>query len=232
MGIRPDANAPVLLSHVPPVTQQIWFFRASGENMSGGSLLTRADWLQRGLAISAGVASGTILADGFASVATSASLPRRDVDVLNFALAFEELQANFYAQAVRTRKLSAEWLRFAEVVGEHERAHVTFLRRELAAAANPAPAFQLTPAALEATRFPEIAVALEDVGVALYNGQAANVSSTTLAAVSEIVSVEARHAGWARDLAGETPAPYAADPSASPAQAEALLARLGIRKQS
>jgi len=199
--------------------------------MRAGSLITRADSLQRGLAVGAGLASGAILADGFASVATSASLPRRDIDVLNFALAFEELQASFYARAVRTRKLAVEWLQYAEVVGEHERAHVTFLRRQLAAAANPAPAFHLTPAALEAARFPEIAIALEDTGVALYNGQAANVSSATLAAVLEIVSVEARHAAWARELGGEVPAPRAADPSVDPAQAEALLARLGIRKQ-
>ncbi len=200
--------------------------------MRAGSLITRADSLQRGLAVGAGLASGAILADGFASVATSASLPRRDIDVLNFALAFEELQASFYSRTLRTGKLAAKWLQYAQVVGEHERAHVTFLRRQLAAAANPAPAFQLTPAALEAARFPEIAIALEDAGVALYNGQAANLSSSTLAAVAEIVSVEARHAGWARDLAGKLPAPQAADPSANPAQAEALLARLGIRKQS
>ncbi len=200
--------------------------------MSAEALITRADWLRRGFAAGTGLASGAILADGFGSVATSAPLPRRDVDVLNFALAFEELQANFYAQAVRTRKLSGEWLRFAQVVGAHERAHVTFLRRKLATAANPAPAFELTPTALEAARFPTIAIALEDAGVALYNGQAANVSSATLADVAEIVSVEARHAGWARDLAGELPAPHAADPSVNPAQAEALLARLGIRKQS
>jgi hypothetical protein len=47
--------------------------------------------------------------------------------------------------------------------------------------------------------------------VLAYNGQAANLTKPALAAAAEIVSVEGRHAAWISDLAGEPPAPRAAD---------------------
>jgi hypothetical protein len=122
------------------------------------------------------------------------------VDVLNFALAFEELQADLYARALRGLALRGDWLEFAQVVGGHERAHATLLRRLLGAAAKPAPRFELKRAPADLGAFQRLAVALEDVGVALYNGQAGNLTKGALAAAAEIVSVEARHAAWARDL--------------------------------
>jgi Ferritin-like domain len=188
---------------------------------------TREQWMQRGLTGAAGLASGAILAGGFASLANSAAPRNQDVAVLNFALAFEQLQAGFYADALRTLSLQGEWLQFAQVVEEHERAHVAFLRKALGHAANPIRLRLLhRPADLRA--FQQLAVTLEDLGVALYNGQAANVSKPVLAQAAEIVSVEARHASWARDLVGLTPAPEATDAPASVAQVQARLKSAGV----
>lgn len=191
--------------------------------------LTRAELLQRRLAVGAGLAAGGILAGGFASLAMSSPSHREDVAVLNFALAFEELQADFYARALRGSALHGDWLRFAQVVGDHERAHVAFLRHTLGAAANPSPRFKLTQGPGNLGQFQRVAIALEDAGVALYNGQAGNLTPGTLAAAAEIVSVEARHAAWARDLAGEVPAPYPSEVPAGAKEVQARLAQIGVR---
>jgi hypothetical protein len=189
---------------------------------------TRGVFGRRGLMIFGGLASGGVVSATLASLASS-STSQRDVDVLNFALAFEELQADFYARAAHASYLHGDWLRFAHVVGGHERSHVAFIRRALGPAAKPAPRFELTRSPANLAEFQRMAIGLEDAGVALYNGQAANVTPKTLAAAAEIVSVEARHAAWARDLAGETPAPVATDAAADAAQIERELKKLGVR---
>jgi hypothetical protein len=189
--------------------------------------VTRGDWLRRGLMVCGGLASGGVVSAAVAALATS-SPSQRDLDVLNFALAFEELQADFYARASRAVSLHGDWLHFAQVVGAHERSHVAFLRRALGSAARPAPRFDLTRTPANLAEFQRLAIGLEDAGVALYNGQAGNVTPKTLAAAAEIVSVEARHAAWARDLAGEVPAPVATDVPADAAQVKARLTQFGV----
>jgi len=72
------------------------------------------------------------------------------------------------------------------------------------------------------------AVLLENTGVLAYNGQAANLTKPALAAAAEIVSVEGRHAAWISDLAGEPPAPHAADVGASSADVVRKLQSLGF----
>ena len=191
--------------------------------------LSRAEWLERGVAVAAGLASGGIIAGGFTSLARSSAPSGRDVEVLNFALAYEELQADFYARVAHALWLHGDWLEFAQVVGGHERAHVAFLRSTLGAAANPAPRLQLTRAPANLADFQRVAVALEGTGVAFYNGQAGNLTPGSLAAAAKIVSVEARHAAWARDLAGEIPAPVPYDPPATAAQVKARLSQLGLK---
>jgi hypothetical protein len=47
-----------------------------------------------------------------------------------------------------------------------------------------------------------------------------NLTPSTLAAAGRIVSVEARHAAWARALAGKDPAPAAVDRPTTVAQAQ------------
>ena len=71
---------------------------------------------------------------------------------------------------------------------------------------------------------------LEDLGVAALDGQAANLTKPSLAAVATIVSVEARHAAWIRDLLGELPAPTAANPAEGAARVLAAIRRTGFVK--
>lgn len=189
---------------------------------------TREQWIQRGLVGAAGLASGAILAGGFATLASSAPSDRQDVAVLNFALAFEQLQAEFYSDALRTLSLHGDWLQFAQVVGAHEQEHVAFLRHALGNAAKPV-SLALSHPPTDLGGFQRLSVTLEDLGVALYNGQAANVSKAVLAQAAEIVSVEARHAAWARDLLGLIPAPEATDAPATVAEVQARLKSAGVR---
>jgi hypothetical protein len=193
-----------------------------------GEHVTRLQWFERGLAVSAGLASGGIVADGFASLAASSPSHGQDVNVLNFLLAFETLQADFYAGASRDAALHGEWRRFAQTVGAHERAHVAFLRRTLGVAVKPTPRFELRRVPVSLDEFQRLAVTLEDVGVALYDGQAGNLTAGSLAAAAAILSVEARHAAWVRDLAGEEPAPVASDVPADATEVQARLTRAGV----
>jgi hypothetical protein len=198
---------------------------AGGASAAG---ISRAQWLERGAALAAGLASGGILAGGFASPARSSALPAQDVRALNLLLAFEELQADFYSRAAALR-LQADWAQFAHVAGSHERAHVAFLRRILGARAQPAPSLTLDQAPGDPAAFRRLAVGLEDLSVAVYNGQAGNLSKASLLAAAKIVSVEARHAAWARDLAGELPAPVPTDAPADEAQFNARASQLGVK---
>jgi hypothetical protein len=128
-------------------------------------------------------------------------------------LGLEQLQAAFYTEAVRRGALSGELLQFATIVGGHERAHVAFLQRALGRAGRSAPKFHFGDATSDPERLGAAAHALENIGVAAYNGQGANLTAAAMSHAAEIVSVEGRHAGWIGALVGDPPAPRAADPS-------------------
>src|SRR5207248_1558274 len=112
----------------------------------------------------------------------------------NFALLLEYLQAAFYSEAVANGRLQGEVRSFAETVSEHERAHVAYLRKALGADARPRPQFRFRGATNDERSFLKAAVLLENIGVAAYNGQAANLTKAALVPAAEIVSVEGRHA--------------------------------------
>jgi len=69
---------------------------------------------------------------------------------------------------------------------------------------------------------------IEDIGVRAYNAQAPNLTVAALGAAAKIVSVEARHAAWIRDLAGVDPAPDAAEPVLTAEQVQAALRDTGF----
>ena len=113
------------------------------------------------------------------------------------------------------------------MVGGHENKHVAFLKQALGKGVKPLPKLSLGDSTSSADKFRTAAVELEDIGLAAYNGQATNLTPGTLAAAAKIVSVEARHASWARDLAGEVPAPHASDSVLSADETQARLREAG-----
>jgi len=177
------------------------------------------------------VAAG-IIVGGVGAPAIGSGSRLGEAEILNFALEMEELQAALYEQALEHAGLTGELAQYARVVGGHERAHVAFLRQTLGSRANPAPAFDFGDAVTDPDRFATAARVLEDLGVAALDGQAANLTKPSLAAVATIVSVEARHAAWIRDLLGELPAPTAANPTEGAARVMAAIRRTGYVKGS
>jgi hypothetical protein len=172
-----------------------------------------------------------------AAVAASAAWPRatnsapsakQDAAILRFALLVEDLQAAFYADALDRGALSGEQLEFARVVGGHERAHADHIRMALGAGAPKAPRFDFGDTNADPKRFARTAIKLEDLGLAAYNGAATSLTADTLADAARIVSVEARHAAWIRDIVGELPAPRAADRAISAREAKAAIDRTGF----
>lgn len=161
----------------------------------------------------AGIGGGGVAAGLAAPLAPAeAQQATNDVDILNYALALEYLQAAFYTEAERLGALRGEFAEQACVVGAHERAHVKALRSELGSAAIRRPRFDFQGVTENQAAFRRTAVAFEDLGAAAYKDQAPRISSRAyLAAAIRIHSVEARHAAWIRRLAGVLPAPDAFD---------------------
>jgi hypothetical protein len=154
---------------------------------------------------------GAVLAAGVPRLGLSGTSQARDVEVLNYALVLEELTAAFYGRAIAGGALKGELAEFAAVAAAHEREHVKAIRQALGNKAKPAPRFAFGKAVTSPDRFAQTALALEELAVAAYNGQVANVSKPVLQAAAGIVSVDARHAAWIRAIRGRPPASQATD---------------------
>jgi hypothetical protein len=138
-----------------------------------------------------------------------------DVSILNFGLRFERLQATFYTQAEELGtigRMAAEKQRWARTLGAHERAHVKILKQVLGPKAGPRPSFDFGEDNETDAAFTSTAVAMEDLTVALLTGIVPQVRDRGLtAALLGLLTVEARHAAWARNIIGAAPVPTAFD---------------------
>jgi Ferritin-like domain len=192
--------------------------------------LTRARLLKGAALAGGGALAGGLAMGGLPEPAASRPSARQDAEILNFVLLFEHLQSQFYAQALKGAKLHGELLDFARILAGQEQEHLEFVRQALGAKAQKLPALDFGDAVTDERRFAETALKLEDLGVAAYNAQAPNLTPASLAAAAKIVSVEARHAAWIRDIVGENPAPDAAEPVASPERVMKTLRGSGFVK--
>jgi hypothetical protein len=180
--------------------------REAAEKVDGH---TRSAFLKR-----AGVGAGAVLGSGaflgaLPSIA-SAGVAKSDVAILNYALTLEYLEAAFYAEAVSKGKFGGKVGTFASVVSGHENAHVGFLQGALGKAAVKKPTFDFKGTTTDMAKFQATAQVLEDTGVAAYLGQVGNIKSKKiLAAAGSILPVEARHAGWIRNINNVSGAPAA-----------------------
>jgi len=157
-------------------------------------------------------AGGLLLYRGTDAPAQTAA----DIDVLNYALVLEYLQAAFYTEAEQAKAIKGRAGEAASTVGAVERAHVKAFLDALGSKAVKRPQFDFQGVTEEPRAFLKTAVAFEDLAVAAYKGQAPRLrSKTVLAAAVSIHSVEARHAAWMRYLYGVQPAVDAFDDPAS-----------------
>jgi Ferritin-like domain len=176
-----------------------------------GTSASRARFLRLTAAGAGTVALGAVLAAGTPRLGQSGTSQARDVEILNYALLLGALQAAFYREALRRAKLTGELREYAEVVAEHKQAHVEALRGALGANARKIPRFAFGDAVSSPKKFAATAIALEELGVAAYNGQATNLSKQALPAAASIVSVNARHAAWIRAIQDKRPASQPTD---------------------
>ena len=181
---------------------------------------SRAGLLKGSLAVMGAIGGTAVGAAALATAGDSRGSAAPDREILTFGLLIERLQAAFYAAALRGGRLTGEARQFAEVVGAAEQAHVNYLVAALGSGAGKSPSFKFGDAATDPAKFIATAISLEETGLGVYNGQAVNLTPTTLAAAARIVSVEARHAAWARAIAGKDPAPAAVDAPISVSQAK------------
>lgn len=137
------------------------------------------------------------------------------LDVLNFALTLEYLEAEFYKKGLDAPGLIPATLRPSfEKIYAHEAAHVEFLKAAITGAGGTPvakPTFDFTAGNgsgngpfkevfTNAPLFIFVSQTFEDTGVRAYKGQAANLAGTgdVLTAALNIHSVEARHAAHVR----------------------------------
>jgi hypothetical protein len=170
---------------------------------------TRASFLKKA-GIGVGAIAGSSAFFGVLPSIASAGVAASDVAILNFALTLEYLEAAFYAEAVSKGKFRGKVGQFAKVVSGHENAHVAFLKGALGSAAVKKPSFDFKGTTTNLAKFKATAQVLEDTGVAAYLGQVGNIKSKKiLGAAGSILPIEARHAGWIRDLNNTSGAPTA-----------------------
>jgi len=196
----------------------------TAERIDGDS---RASFLRK-----AGLGAGAVLGSGAlmgALPALAGAASTSDVDILNFALTLEYLEAAFYTEAVGKGALSGEVKKFAQIVASHERAHVGFLKGALGAKAVKKPKFNFKGTTSNQAKFQATAQVLEDTGVAAYLGQVGNIrSKKILAAAGSILPIEARHAGWIREINKVAGAPKAFEAGKSKNQILAAVKKTGF----
>jgi hypothetical protein len=186
---------------------------------------SRADFLRK-----AAIGSGVLL--GALAAPPSAAAEVDEVAILNYALGFEFLQATFYTETERVgtiaqmAKRKAVW---ARTLGAHERAHVAILKKVLGPKAVRKPSFDFGGITESEEGFTKTAVAMEDLTVALLTGQTPRVRTPALvAAFFSLLTVEARHAAWARRIAGFRPVGKALDDPKTLTQVDRVVRSTGF----
>lgn len=136
------------------------------------------------------------------------------LEVLNYALTLEYLEAEFYMQGLSSNALNfGDTREFFESVRDNEMAHVEFLKSAIQAAGGTPiakPNFDFSADGAFPTwnsdlqTFLTLSQAFEDTGVRAYKGQAANLAGNPaiLTAALQIHAVEARHASIVRRIRG------------------------------
>lgn len=127
-----------------------------------------------------------------------------DTGILNYAYLLEQLEAAFYIQVIKTpyNNISDYEKAMLTDIRDHELAHRELFKAALATSAIPKLDFNFSSVNFK-SRDSVLATskAFEDLGVSAYNGAGRLIGNPDyLTLAGKIVSVEARHAAFIRDL--------------------------------
>ncbi|KAK4157212.1 protein rds1 [Chaetomidium leptoderma] len=166
--------------------------------------------------------------------AAAAALGLTDIDILQFALTLEWLEASFYQQgfakfpATDFQALGLDQREIDDLlkIGKTEEAHVSLLQSAIAqAGVKPVEPCTYNFGFTDAAGMVGTAAVLENVGVSAYLGAAALVSDgSILTTAGSILTVEARHQTFVRTASRGIAVPQAFDTPLSPKQVFSLAA--------
>jgi len=127
-----------------------------------------------------------------------------DIGILNYAYALEQLEAAFYTQVIASvySGITSSEQALLTDIRDHEVAHREFFKNALGDKA--IPGLEVNFSSIDFSKRDSVlatAKAFEDLGVSAYNGAGKLIKDPNyLLLAGKIVSVEARHAGYIRDL--------------------------------
>jgi hypothetical protein len=207
-----------------------------------GEALADIPEMTRGTALRTALTAfgGATLLGGFAAKTASAAAftpsKANDLKILQLALVFEHLGAEYYDTALEDGKLSTGARKYATLARRDERDHVRFVQaaiRSLGGKPNPKPTFDFGRVPLRTSSFLKTALAIEETCVETLNGAGPLVNTkAVLAGAGQLVSVEARQVTYIRILRGEQPIETSriVDPGITAKTAVARARKLGFIK--
>jgi hypothetical protein len=182
---------------------------AIGEALADIPEMTRGTALRTALTAFGGA---TVLGGIAASTASAQSFKpskANDLKILQLALVFEHLGAEYYDTALEDGKLSTGARKYATLARRDERSHVRFVQdtiRQLGGTPRAKPKFDFGKVPLRTSSFLRTGLMIEQTCVETLNGAGPLVQTrAVLAGAGQLVSVEARQVTYIRILQGKQP---------------------------